>query len=337
MRNDAFTHLLPFSGFRILSGPLVASWTCVHQKYYDMHIGILSRSGQLYSTQSIFRAGKRRGHTMHLVDHTRCSLILDGDRPNIWYNGRPLHHLDAVIPRIGASVTRIGAAVIDQFETMGVVTSTTSEALLRARDKLRCQQLLVQKGIPTPRTVMVGRYENLHQAVVRVGGYPVVVKMLESTHGVGVELARDFRALQRVARSLFHYEDRLLVQEFVAESSGVDIRALVVDGRVVASMRREAQAGEFRSNLHRGATATTIELNEEEARTVLAVATAMGIKIAGVDLLASARGPLVMEVNASPGLEGIEGTTGVDVADAIIRLVERQVKDRLAKLPKRKP
>jgi len=237
-----------------------------------------------------------------------------------------MHHLDAVIPRIGASVTKIGAAVIDQFETMGIVTTTSASALLRARDKLRCQQLLVKHGIPTPRTVMVARHQNMHQAVARVGGYPVIVKLLESTHGIGVELAYDFMGLQRISRGLFRYEERLLVQEFIAECKGADIRALVVDGQVVASMKRQAKEGEFRSNLHRGATAIPIELSAEEEQLVLTVCSVMGIHISGVDLLPSARGPLVIEVNASPGLEGIEGATKVNIADAIIRLVERQVK-----------
>lgn len=297
-----------------------------HQYDLSMNIGILSRSTQLYSTRSLYRAGQRRGHMVYIIDHTRCSLLLEDGYPNVIFNGKPMDHIQAIVPRIGASVTQLGAGVIRQFEIMGTPTTTTALALLQARDKMRCQQMLNQAGVPTPRTVLITRFENLHQMVNRVGGYPVVIKMLESTHGVGVELAHNFASLQRFARTFFRFEDRLLLQEFIAEAEGADIRALVVNGKVVASMQRQAQDGEFRSNLHRGASSIPIELDESEKQLVLRVVDTMGIDVAGVDLIPSNNGPLVMEVNASPGLEGIETTTGVDVAGHIIRLAEYRAK-----------
>ena len=293
-----------------------------------MNIGILSRSTELYSTRSLYQAGKRLGHNMYVIDHTRCSLVVEEQRPNVIYQSKPLHHLDAVIPRIGASVTALGAAVISQFELMGVLSPTSPQALQIARDKLRCLQLLTEHQLPIPKTVMVGRYENLHQIAVMLGGFPVVVKLLEGTHGEGVELANNFWDLQRLMNSYFRYHDRVILQEYIPEARGADTRVIVVNGKIVASMRRQAKPGEFRSNLHRGATAIPIELKPAEQELVCKVTEALGLEVAGVDLLPSKRGPLVMEVNASPGLEGIEGTTGADVAGAIVRFVERKYKLR---------
>ena len=293
-----------------------------------MKIGILSRSRDLYSTRSLFEAGQRRRHTVYVIDHTRCSLVIDQQRPNIIYDGKPLHHLDAIIPRIGASVTELGAAVISQFELMGVISPTSAVALQTARDKLRCLQVLAQYDLPVPRTVMVGPHENLHQMAVKLGGFPLIVKLLEGTHGEGVELAKNFWDLQDIVKYHFRFQDRLLLQEFVRESRGADTRVLVVDGEVVASMRRQAKPGEFRSNLHRGASSIPVKLSLEEKKLAERVTDVMNIEIAGVDLLSSKKGPLVMEVNASPGLEGIEGTTGISVSDYIIRLLEKKVKSR---------
>ncbi|WP_367389931.1 RimK family alpha-L-glutamate ligase [Lewinella sp. LCG006] len=291
-----------------------------------MNIGILSRSTELYSTRSLYRAGKRRGHAMHVIDHTRCSLMIDAAEPNIFYQSKPLDFLDAVIPRIGASVTGLGAAVINQFELMGIVSPTSPEALQLARDKLRSFQTLVQHQIPVPKTFMINPSEDLKEIVEKLGGFPVVVKMLESTHGEGVELAHNAWSLQRIMSEFFRYENRLLMQEYIAEARGADTRVLVVDGQIIASMRRQAKPGEFRSNLHRGASSIAIQLKPEEENLVKEVVRVLNIEVAGVDLLPSSQGPLVMEVNASPGLEGIEGTTGKDVAGAIIRLVEKKVK-----------
>lgn len=291
-----------------------------------MNIGILSRSTELYSTRSLYQAGKRLGHNMYVIDHTRCSLVVDGERPNIFYQSKPLHHLDAIIPRIGASVTALGAAVINQFQLMGVITPTDPLALQLARDKLRCLQLLTSHGHPVPKTIMVGRYENLHQVAVKLGGFPVVVKVLEGTHGEGVALAKNYWDLQRQVSNYFRFHDRVILQEFIPEARGADTRIIVVDDRIVASMRRQAKPGEFRSNLHRGASAIRVDLNEQEKELALSVVKALNIEVAGVDLLPSKNGPLVMEVNASPGLEGIEGTTGADVAGAIVRYVVHKYK-----------
>jgi len=291
-----------------------------------MDIGILSRSTQLYSTRSLYQAGRRKGHMVYVIDHTRCSLSVNNDMPSIFHKEKKIHHLDAIIPRIGASVTNLGAAVINQFQLMGVQTATTASALLKARDKFHCLQILSRAGVPFPKTVLVGKYDNWHQITRQLGGFPVVVKLIEGTHGIGVELAKDFWQLKHFLHRIFEFHDRVLLQEFIEEAKGGDTRALVVDGRVVASMKRQAQAGEFRSNLHRGASSKTINLSEEEVRLVTNVVNAMDIELAGVDIISSKRGPLVMEVNASPGLEGIEGTTNVDVAGYIISLLEKKVK-----------
>lgn len=288
-----------------------------------MNIAILSRGPQLYSTQSLFRAGRRRGHFMHLLDHARCSLVMEDGQFRIVENGNILPAMDAVIPRIGASVTNIGAAVIAHFEKMKVFTAASSQALLRARDKMRCLQELQQHGLPIPTTILIGNSRDLPQLVDRIGGLPVVIKLLESTHGAGVLLSQTMANLQATVEAFHRLNERVSLQEYIREAKGSDIRAFVVDGEVVASMKRQAQEGEFRSNLHRGATPSTEALTEEEEKIVLKSVEIMGLAVAGVDLLRSARGPLVLEVNASPGLEGIENTTQVDIAGKIITYVER--------------
>lgn len=291
-----------------------------------MNIAILSRGPQLYSTQSLFRAGRRRGHYMYLYDHANCHLLLENGQYHVMADGKLLPHLEAVIPRIGASVTSVGAAVIAQFEMMGVFSVTGSAALLRARDKMRCLQWLQHHGIPVPDTVLVGQTHTLPMLVDRLGGFPVVVKLLESTHGAGVLLCHTLPNLIATVEAFQRLRERVSMQEYITEAEGSDIRAFVVDGNIVATMRRQAPAGEFRSNLHRGATATLVELSEEEHNLVLRAAEVMELPVAGVDLLRSARGPLIIEVNASPGLEGIETVTGVDIAGKIINFVERSVR-----------
>ena len=293
-----------------------------------MNIGILSRGPLLYSTQSLWEAGQRRGHFVYVIDHTQCQLLLEGERPMVYFEGKPLHHLHAIIPRIGASVTSQGAAVIRQFELMGLFTTTPSDALLQSRDKLFCLQRLLQNGIPIPRTMYLNQPEQLPAMVEAVGGFPVVIKLLESTHGVGVLLAENKTQASSILEMLMRLGQRVVVQEFIREAEGADIRAFVVAGEVVAVMRRQASDGEFRSNLHRGASATPDALSEEEIRMVKDTVATMGLDIAGVDLLRSSRGALVMEVNASPGLEGIETVTGVDIAAKIIKLVERKAKGK---------
>lgn len=246
----------------------------------------------------------------------------------VYFEGKPLSYLHAVIPRIGASVTTQGAAVIRHFELMDLFTSTRSDALLQSRDKLFCLQRLSQNGIPVPRTLYLSQPEYLHSMIEAVGGFPVIIKLLESTHGVGVLLAENLTQASSILEMLMRLGQRVVVQEFIREAEGADIRAFVVAGEVVAVMRRQASDGEFRSNLHRGASATPDILSEEELWIVKKTVATMGLDIAGVDLLRSSRGALVMEVNASPGLEGIETVTGVDIAARIIKLMERKAKEK---------
>lgn len=289
-----------------------------------MNIGILSRSAHLYSTKSLYQAGLRNNHEMYIIDHARCSLSFMNGRADVLHYGESLDHLDAIIPRIGASVTALGAAVIQQFDAMGIYSPTPAQALLDARDKLRSTQLLNRAGVPCPKTMMVTRLSNLEELVPQLGGYPVVVKLLESTHGLGVELADNLWHLRRILQSFYQYDERVLLQEYIAEAAGADVRALMVDGKLVAAMKRQAKAGEFRSNLHRGASSELVTLDKRQVDLVHQVVEVMNIPLAGVDIIHSDRGPLVMEVNASPGLEGIEGTTGVDVAGQIIKMVEQK-------------
>jgi ribosomal protein S6--L-glutamate ligase len=290
-----------------------------------LNIALLSRGPSLYSTQSLFRAARMRGHYVRVIDHGQISLVIEQGVPQMVYEGNRLVGMDAVIPRIGASVTDYGAAVIRQFELMDIYTSTRSEALIMARDKLKCLQILSANGIAVPRTMMAGMPEALPRLIDNLGGAPVVVKMLESTHGVGVVLAESKNTAISLVEAFTKLGQPVLIQEFIEEAAGADIRAFVVGKQVVASMLRQAQAGEFRSNLHRGAVASIVALSAVEEKTVLDAARLMDLEIAGVDILRSKRGPLVMEVNASPGLEGIEGTTKVDIAGAIIENVEKGV------------
>ncbi|MCB0570455.1 MAG: RimK family alpha-L-glutamate ligase [Phaeodactylibacter sp.] len=293
-----------------------------------MKIAILSRGPQLYSTQSLVRAGHQRQHEMHIVDHTRCTLVVGRGRPQIFYGEYLLPRFDAIIPRIGASVTSQGATVISQFEMMDTFSAVRPDALLQSRDKLRCLQKLARCGIEVPRTVAVVPGQPLMPLINSIGGLPVVIKMLESTHGIGVILAESFRTAESVIEAFQRKGERLIMQEFIEEARGADIRALVVAGEVVATMERRAKPGEFRSNLHRGASAEVEHLSPEEENLVKKAVKLMGLDVAGVDFLRSKRGPLIMEVNASPGLEGIEGITGVDVAGKVISFVEQRVRER---------
>jgi ribosomal protein S6--L-glutamate ligase len=263
---------------------------------------------------------------MVVVDHTACDLVMSEGKPNIIHDGKLLQPPEAIIPRIGSSVTLQGAAVIEQFELIGTATVARSEALLRARDKLRSFQRLQQHRIPLPKTISLGQVPVMDVLLQNLGGLPVVIKQLESTHGAGVILAETYGQLISTVEAFQRLRVRILLQEFVREAAGEDIRAIVVGGKVVASMRRVAQPGEFRSNLHRGASAQPEALSKAEEALVVRAVAVMGLDVAGVDLLRSSRGPLVLEVNASPGLEGIENTTGVDVAGHIIRLAERKVR-----------
>jgi len=291
-----------------------------------LNIAILSRGAGLYSTQSLFRAARQRGHYVRVIDHQNCHLLIEQGVPQVIYQGSKLAGMDAVIPRIGASVTDYGAAVIRQFELMNVYAATRSEALIMARDKLKCLQHLSANGLNVPRTFIAGNPDAVPALIDKLGGAPVVIKLLESTHGVGVILAESRTTAVSLAEAFYKLNRPVILQEFIREANGSDIRAFVVGKEIVASMLRQAPEGEFRSNLHRGARAMPIDLTSEEEEIVLKAAQLMGLQIAGVDILRSLKGPLVMEVNASPGLEGIETTTRVDIASAIIENVEAGVK-----------
>ncbi|MFY2763581.1 30S ribosomal protein S6--L-glutamate ligase [Arenimonas sp. MALMAid1274] len=283
-----------------------------------MKLAILSRNAKLYSTQRLVQAGRERGHVVRVLDPLRCYMQIAPGQFLLRYKGKPLLGIDAVVPRIGASVTFYATAVLRQFELMGAYTPNGSDAVLRARDKLRCHQILAGEGLGLPVTVFGDNPDDTGDLLGMLGKPPHVIKLNEGTQGAGVILAENAGASRSVIEAFRGLYANFLVQEFIAEAKGADLRCFVVGDRVVASMRRQAGEGEFRSNLHRGGKASPVTLTEAETDTALRAAKAMGLGVAGVDLLRSKRGPLVLEVNSSPGLEGIEGATGVDVAGAII-------------------
>ena len=288
-------------------------------------MAILSANPKLYSTQRIKEAGEKRGHEMIIVNHTKCDLLIQGNNPQVYYKGQELKGIDAIIPRIGASVTFYGAAVIRQFEMMKVFTATSSQSLVRSRDKLRSLQILSGAGLGLPVTAFTNYSKDVSRVIEKVGGAPCVLKLLEGTQGIGVVLADTHSAAKSVLEAFNGLQARVIVQQFIKEAGGSDLRAFVVDGVVVGAMKRQGKEGEFRSNLHQGGSAKLIELSDEEENAALMAAKALGLGIAGVDMLQSDNGPLIMEVNSSPGLEGIEGATGKDIAKAIIRYIERNV------------
>ncbi len=290
-----------------------------------MNIVILSRNSKLYSTKRLVEAAEKRGHHVLVVDHLKCIIEIERRKPKIFYNGAYLENVDAIIPRIGASVTFYGSTVVRQFEMMKTFTAVSSEALIKSRDKLRSLQVLSRAGVGLPRTVFTNYTKDVNHVIQSVGGAPIVLKLLEGTQGLGVVLAETQNAATSVIEAFNGLKARVIAQEYIKESKGADIRAFVVDGRVIGAMKRQALKGEFRSNLHRGGTATIIELTDEEENTAIKAAKAMGLGIAGVDMLQSANGPLVLEVNSSPGLEGIEQATQKDIAKQIIRYIERNV------------
>ncbi len=291
-----------------------------------MKIAILSRGEELYSTRRLVEAGEKRGHEMHVVDTLKCYMDIASTKPAIWYKGVKLEGFDAVIPRIGSSITNYGTAVIRQFEMMGVYCLTESIPLGRSRDKLRSLQLLSRKGIGMPNTGFAHHVDNTKDLIKMVGGAPLVVKLLQGTQGRGVVLAETVKAAESVIDAFRELEADFLVQEFIKEAGGTDVRAFVIGNRVVAAMERTAQKGDFRSNLHRGGVASLTRLTPAERKTAIAAAQTMGLRVSGVDILRSERGPLVMEVNSSPGLEGIETATGKDVAGKIIEYIEANAK-----------
>lgn len=289
-----------------------------------MKIGILSRNANLYSTRRLIEACEARGHEAKVVDVLRCYMNINSNKPEIHYQGEELSGVDAVIPRIGASVTFYGTAVIRQFETMGVYAVNESIAISRSRDKLRSMQILSRRGIGMPVTGFASRPDDVKDLLDMVGGAPVVIKLLEGTQGIGVVLAETRKAAESVIEAFMGLKANIMVQEFIKEAGGADIRCFVIGDKVIAAMKRQGAEGEFRSNLHRGGSASLVKITPHERKTAIAAAKAMGLSVAGVDLLRSERGPLVMEVNSSPGLEGIEAATGKDVAGMIIEFIEKK-------------
>ncbi len=291
-----------------------------------MKIAILSRNPKLYSTRRLVEAARERGHDVHVFDHLRCYMNITSMRPSIRYKGEELEGFDAVIPRIGASVTFYGTAVLRQFEMMGVFPLNESVAISRSRDKLRSVQLLARKGIGLPVTGFARNPDDIDDLLNSVGGNQFVIKLLEGTQGIGVVLAENRKAAESVIEAFLGLNANILVQEFIKEAGGADIRCFVVDGKVVAAMKRQGKEGEFRSNLHRGGSAELVRITPEERSTAVRAAKIMGLNVAGVDLLRSNHGPVVMEVNSSPGLEGIEKATGKDIAGMVIAFLEKQAR-----------
>ena len=295
-----------------------------------MKIAILSRSKSIYSTNRLVEAAQARGHEVRVIDHVRCFMDITSDRPSIHYKDEEFgpEHFDAVIPRIGASVTFYGTAVVRQFEMMGVYSVNESVAITRSRDKLRSLQLLSRKKIGIPVTAFANSPDDVPGLIREVGGAPLVIKLLEGTQGIGVVLAETRTAAKSVIQGFMGLSANILVQEYIKEAGGSDLRCVVVGGKVIAAMQRTAPDGDFRSNLHRGGTATLVKLTAQERRTAVNAAKIMGLNVCGVDLLRSNRGPLVMEVNSSPGLGGIEAATNKDVADIIIEFIEKEARPK---------
>lgn len=294
-----------------------------------MKIVILSRNANLYSTNRLVEAAEKRGHEALVVDHLKCSVVSDIGNPKIYFQGKPLVNVDAIIPRIGSSVTFYGSAIVRQFEMMNVFSANPSIAIVRSRDKLRSLQIFSRHHIGIPKTVFANHPKQVDKLIHELGGTPVVIKLLEGTQGIGVVLAETKKAAQSVIEAFYGLNANILVQEFIKEAGGADIRAFVADGKVVGAMKRQGKEGEFRSNLHRGGTSSVIKLTREEKKTAVEAAKVMGLRVAGVDMLQSSRGPLILEVNSSPGLEGIENATGKDIAGKVIEFVEKGASQKL--------
>ena len=291
-----------------------------------MNIAILSKGETLYSTQSLLKAGTKRKHVMEVLDPSHCSLSIENGKSVVRFHDEIVDDLDAIIPRIGASVTFYGCAVVRQFEEMGVFTIVTSDAIQRSRDKLRSLQRLSKAGIGMPKTVFTNYSRDVEEVIEHVGGTPVIIKLLEGTQGLGVVLAETKNAAESVLEAFNGLQARVIVQEFIKEAGGADLRALVVDGQVVGAMKRQGKEGEFRSNLHRGGSAHIIKLSHDELKLAMNASQALMLPVCGVDMLQSKRGPLLLEVNSTPGLEGIEGATQKDIAGEMIKAIEKNFK-----------
>ena len=291
-----------------------------------MKIAILSRNKKLYSTRRLVEAGQARGHEVDVIDTLQCYMDITKSRSVVRYGGKELPRYDAIIPRIGASITFYGTAVVRQFEMMGTFSVNESVAISRSRDKLRSLQLLSRRNVGLPRTGFANKSTNIKDLIKTVGGAPLVVKLLEGTQGIGVVLAENNKSAESIIEAFMGLNANILVQEFIKEAGGADVRCFVVGGKVVAAMKRQGAEGEFRSNLHRGGSATVIKLSKEERATAVNAAKVMGLNVCGVDILHSATGPVVMEVNSTPGLEGIEQATGKDVGELIFQFIEENAK-----------
>jgi len=287
-----------------------------------MKIAILSRNPKLYSTSRLVEAGIARGHEVHVFDHTKCYIVNESREPNVYYGKEKITGFDAVIPRIGASVTFYGASIVRQFEMQKIFSTVKSVALTRSRDKLRSIQILSRENLSIPKTAFARNPKDIPHLIKTVGGAPLILKVLEGTQGLGVVLAETQKAAQSVIEAFMGMETNILVQEFIKEAGGADIRAFVINGKVVGAIKRQGIEGEFRSNLHRGGVSKKIKLKRAEINAAVKAANAMGLGIAGVDMLQSERGPLILEVNSSPGLKGIETSAGIDIASKIIEYVE---------------
>lgn len=291
-----------------------------------MKIALLCRNATLYSHKRLVEAAEARGHKIDVIDHLRCYIDIASSDPEVHYNGESLKGYDAVIPRIGASVTFFGSAVLRQFEMMGVYPLNESVAISRSRDKLRSLQLLSRDGVGLPTTVFAHRTSDANELLKLAGGAPVIIKLLEGTQGIGVVLGETPRAAESIIQAFGGVQTNILVQQFVKEANGEDIRCLVIGDKVIAAMMRKGKDGDFRSNLHRGGSAKLIKITPKERATAVKAAKAMGLNVCGVDMLRSNDGPVVMEVNSSPGLEGLENATNVDVATQIIEFLEKNAK-----------
>jgi len=287
-------------------------------------IAVLSTNKNLYSTKRLVEAACERGHECVVLDHRQCYVGIKQGEPSIHYKGQDVSDIDAIIPRIGASLTFYGSAIVRQFEIMGVVSANPSQAITRSRDKLRCMQILSGASIGMPITGFARQTNAVDDLIKMVGGAPLVIKLLEGTQGIGVVLAETKKAASSVIEAFYGLGNNILIQEYIKESKGEDIRVLVVDGKVVGAMKRTAKEGDFRSNLHRGGSASIVKLTKTERETALRAAAELGLTVCGVDMLQSDRGPLVLEVNSSPGLEGIERATNKNIAANIIEFLERR-------------
>ncbi len=288
-----------------------------------MNIVILSRSNALYSTQSLIEAARQRNHSVRVIDHMYCDLIIEPEKSKILYHNQPVDHVDAVIPRIGASVTNYGVMILRQLESQRIFTTLKADPLLMARDKMSCMQILSSQGIRVPKTIYISNAYTIPHLLDEIGNYPVIIKLASGTQGMGVILAESKSNAESILEAFYTTKEKVLLQQFVKEANGSDVRAFVVDGKVVAAMKRTAKPGDFRSNMHRGGSMENIKLTSQEEETAIKAAKILGLPIAGVDMLPTVQGPVILEVNVSPGLEGIETTTGIDIAGAIIEFIEK--------------